>query len=124
MPVAKKKEAEEIPTRADARVDALRRLISTLEAMPLNSIAKDFVTKEWTKTYDRFNSLKVKHPHKKEWLEVWSNMTADEMFKEFKVVEKHFRYLSIFSQEFYGTLNNRWNDLLSTFNPNASWYKD
>lgn len=115
---------EEKPTRADARVAALKRLMYTLDEMPISSTAKNIITAEWTKTYDRFNSLSATCPSKKKWAELWKEMDYNEMFQEYQVIEKHFKYLSIFSQDFYSVLNSRWNDLLSTFNPNASWYQD
>lgn len=122
--MAKTTTEEKKPTRADARVAALKRLMFTLDEMPISSTAKNIITAEWTKTYDRLNSLMVKHPSKKKWVEVWQEMRREDLFKEYDVVEKHFKYLSIFSQDFYSVLSNRWNDLLSTFNPNASWYQD
>lgn len=115
---------EEKLTRADARVEALKRLVTTLEAMPLNSLAKDFITKEWTKTYDRFNSLRVQHSGKKQWAEFWQGLKREDLFKEYDAVEKHFKYLSIFSQSFYSALCNCWDQLLNTFSPHTTWYQD
>lgn len=121
--MAKVKEDTKL-TRADTRVEALKRLVMTLEHMPLSSLAKDLITKEWTKTYDRFNSLKVKHSKKADWEKAWKELSYDDLFKEYKTIEDHFKHLNIFSDKFYSTLNMRWNDLLNTFSPTANWYKD
>jgi hypothetical protein len=105
------------PKRSDVRHELYVRLCQTLDEMPLSDIAKGVIRTEWLKTGSRLAKL---DPTEKQ----WSAMSGEELWQEYKVVEKYFKNLSIFSLDFYAILSSRWNDLWSTFNPYSNNYKD
>lgn len=107
------KAKQKINPRIEARQKVMDDLSNTLKSLSvIDDNFKQFIRGQWYSTVSRLNRIEEENKFKK-----WGEIPTEELFQEWKEVEKQINMLKIFSSDFKQIFYGYWFTLIQTYNP-------